>query len=114
MFNSRSRKKREKTKIIIVAVVEAGPSRSLKHRVPEMLHRLEFHAMGCEMLALVDRESTSVLLANVPEWFEEWEQVLSRFRYDSELTRLNQIHEQPVHVSEPLWDVFRAARSEEH
>ncbi|HEX2996066.1 MAG TPA: hypothetical protein VHP14_14675, partial [Anaerolineales bacterium] len=70
-----------------------------------MLHRLEFHAMGCEMLAVVDGESAPHLLAKVPEWFEEWEQVLSRFRYDSELTHLNQIHEQPVQVSDILWDV---------
>ena len=78
-----------------------------------MLHRLEFRAMGCEMLAVVDRESTPSLLAKVPEWFEEWEQVLSRFRYDSELTRLNQIHERPVQVSETLWDVLQAARNAE-
>lgn len=79
-----------------------------------MLHRLEFHAMGCDMLALVDRESEPALLAKVPEWFEEWEQVLSRFRYDSELTLLNQIHERPVQVSETLWNVLQAARHAEH
>jgi len=78
-----------------------------------MLHRLEFHAMGCEMLALVETESVPALLASVPLWFEEWEQVLSRFRYDSELTRLNQIHERPVPVSEILWDVLQAARQAE-
>jgi thiamine biosynthesis lipoprotein len=78
-----------------------------------MLHRLEFHAMGCEMLAVVDSESTPLPLANIPEWFEEWEQILSRFRYDSELTWLNKIHEQPVQVSETLWDVFQAAQKAE-
>lgn len=78
-----------------------------------MLHRLEFHAMGCEMLAVVDGESAPSLLAKVPEWFEEWEQVLSRFRYNSELTRLNQIHEQPVQVSHILWDVLQTARNAE-
>ncbi|HEX2998164.1 MAG TPA: FAD:protein FMN transferase [Anaerolineales bacterium] len=78
-----------------------------------MLHRLEFHAMGCEMLAVVDGESTPSLLAQVPEWFEEWEQVLSRFRYDSELTRLNQTHEQPVRVSDTLWSVLQTAHNAE-
>lgn len=78
-----------------------------------MLQRLEFRAMGSEMLAVVERESTPSLLAKVPEWFEEWEQVLSRFRYDSELTRLNQIREQPVHVSQILWDVLQTARNAE-
>ncbi len=78
-----------------------------------MLQRLEFHAMGCEMLAAVDGESEPALLARVPGWFEEWEQALSRFRYDSELSRLNQIHEQPVRVSEILWDVLHVARAAE-
>ncbi|RPI96214.1 MAG: FAD:protein FMN transferase [Chloroflexi bacterium] len=78
-----------------------------------MLHRLEFHAMGCEMLALVEHESVPARLASVPLWFEEWEQVLSRFRYDSELTCLNRIHDRPVHVSEILWDVLQAARQAE-
>ena len=78
-----------------------------------MLQRLEFHAMGCEMLAVMDGESNSQLLPHVPEWFEEWEQVLSRFRYDSELTQLNQIHECPVQVSPILWDVFQSARGAE-
>jgi thiamine biosynthesis lipoprotein len=50
---------------------------------------------------------------NVPEWFEAWEQALSRFRYDSELTQLNQLHEQPVRVSEILWSVLQAARQAE-
>jgi thiamine biosynthesis lipoprotein len=78
-----------------------------------MLHRLQFHAMGCEMLVAIESESVPARLANVPEWFEEWEQALSRFRYDSELTRLNQIHEQPVRVSEILWEVLQAARDAE-
>lgn len=74
-----------------------------------MLHRLEFRAMGCEMLALVEAETQPSPLSKVPQWFEEWEQVLSRFRVDSELMRLNQTHEQPVHVSQTLWDVLQAA-----
>lgn len=82
-------------------------------KLREMLQRLEFRAMGCEMLAAVDSEHPSSLLSKVPEWFEEWEQVLSRFRYNSELTRFNQTHGQPVYVSQVLWDVFQAARKAE-
>src|ERR1051325_4126420 len=78
-----------------------------------MLHRLEFRAMGCEMLAFIDSESAPAMLPDVPAWFEEWEQVLSRFRFDSELTRLNQTHERPVQVGEILWDVFQAAQKAE-
>ena len=78
-----------------------------------MLQRLEFHAMGCEMLAVVEAESPSRQLRRVPEWFEEWEQVLSRFRIDSEVTRLNHSAGQPVPVSPTLWDVFQCARRAE-
>jgi len=84
---------------------------STKH--PDVLQRLTFHAMGCEMLAVVDSESSPSMLSKVPEWFEEWEQALSRFRLDSELTRLNQTHEKPVRVSKTLWDVFSSARKAE-
>lgn len=69
--------------------------------------------MGCEMLAIADCEAAPETLPQVPGWFEEWEQVLSRFRYDSELTRLNQIHERPVQVSQTMWDVLQAARRAE-
>ena len=69
--------------------------------------------MGTEMLAVIESSMLSQALPAVTRWFEEWEQVLSRFRYDSELTRLNQIHERPVQVSEVLWDVFQAARKAE-
>jgi len=41
---------------------------------------------GCSMAALLDHEGpqASRLLEQVPGWFEEWEQVLSRFRLDSD------------------------------
>ena len=72
--------------------------------------------MGTDMLACVDNGSDQppAELADVPAWFEEWEQTLSRFRVDSELTRLNRAGPQPVPVSEPLWQVFQSAlRTEE-
>ena len=46
-------------------------------------------------------------------WFEGWEQTLSRFRPDSELSRLNRTFDQPVKVSDTLWDVFQYALSAE-
>jgi FAD:protein FMN transferase len=92
--------------------VEAGEP-SHRQRVLNMLHHLNFHAMGCAMLVAVDRDAAPFILSQVPVWFEEWEQVLSRFRYDSELTRLNQTHEKPEPVSETLWDVFQAAQKAE-
>lgn len=76
-----------------------------------MLHRQPFRAMGCQMLALVEQNSEHApgILDQVPEWFEAWEQSLSRFRYDSELSRLNRTQDQPVPVSQTLWEVFQAA-----
>ena len=78
-----------------------------------MLRRLEFYAMGCQMLATLESEVISRTLPYVTQWFEEWEQVLSRFRYDSELTQLNRTYERPMQVSQTLWDVFQAAREAE-
>jgi FAD:protein FMN transferase len=69
--------------------------------------------MGCEMLAVMESNTVSQTLPCVTQWFEEWEQVLSRFRYDSELTRLNQTCERPVQVSQALWDVFQLAQEAE-
>lgn len=76
-----------------------------------MLYRIDFRAMGCRMLAMLesDHPDASDLLARVPAWFEEWEQVLSRFRPESELNQLNRSAGWPVPVSPTLWDVFQAA-----
>jgi thiamine biosynthesis lipoprotein len=76
-----------------------------------MLHRHPFRAMGCEMLALIEQESVSapVILERIPVWFEDWEQSLSRFRLNSELSRLNRTFDQPIKVSEAFWSVFQAA-----
>jgi len=80
-----------------------------------MVHRLNFHAMGTEMLVCVDNGSDKppVELADVPAWFEEWEQILSRFRLNSELSRLNRAGNQPISVSETLWQVFQSALTAE-
>lgn len=74
-----------------------------------MLHRHEFHAMASRMLAIVESESAPGALADVPIWFEQWEQVLSRFRSDSELCQLNADPGSPRIVSDVLWDVHAAA-----
>lgn len=78
-----------------------------------MLHQLPFRAMGGEMLAILegDKDAPPSILDKVPGWFEEWERALSRFRPDSELSRLNQTFDQPVEISDTLWDVFQYALS---
>ena len=75
------------------------------------MQRHEFCAMGCQMLAVLDSEEAQATeqLAEVPGWFAEWEQHLSRFRDDSELVRLNQLSGRLVQVSEILWDVIQTA-----
>jgi FAD:protein FMN transferase len=73
------------------------------------MQRLEFRAMGCHMLALVDSAEPVDQLSRVPEWFENWEQILSRFREDSELNRLNQSPGRVVQTSPVLWQVIQAS-----
>ncbi len=75
-----------------------------------MLHKKSFHAMGCQMQALVDGDFIHTrALDEVPGWFEGWEQVLSRFRPESELSRLNREPGWSTPVSQTLWDVFLAS-----
>jgi thiamine biosynthesis lipoprotein len=76
-----------------------------------MLNRLSFRAMGCEMLAILEQDSepVPVILQDVPKWFEDWEQSLSRFRHNSELSLLNRTFDQPVAVSDAFWNVFQTA-----
>ncbi len=77
-----------------------------------MNHKLEFKAMGARrMVAILDSPAPNApqVLEQVPAWFEEWEQSLSRFRADSELSGLNRSAGWPVQVSQTLWDVFMAA-----
>ncbi|MGB8645406.1 MAG: FAD:protein FMN transferase [Anaerolineae bacterium] len=75
------------------------------------MERLEFRAMGCQMLAVVDSDDPAAAAAvrQVSEWFEEWEQALSRFRAESELNRLNRSAGRPFQASEVLWQVVQAA-----
>jgi len=70
-----------------------------------------FRAMGCQMLAVIDRDDAlaATRLAAVSGWFEAWEQQLSRFRADSALSRLNAAAGQPVVVPPALWHVLGVA-----
>ena len=76
------------------------------------MQQIDFRAMGCQMMAAVDSESAEArhALDSVPIWFEEWEQVLSRFRANSELSQANRNSGNWVTVSQTLWDVFQLGR----
>ncbi len=78
-----------------------------------MIYRNQFRAMGCRMEALVDSASHPNILEEVPAWFEEWEQALSRFRVDSELTLLNMNAGRAMQVSQILWDVLQTSQEAE-
>ena len=75
------------------------------------MQRLEFRAMGCQILAVVDSDDAraSEAIARVPGWFAEWESSLSRFRDDSELSALNAADGKPFRVSETMWQVLQVA-----
>lgn len=74
-----------------------------------MTMQIEFKAMGCQMLAALDDDEQGEALKQVPAWFEEWEQSLSRFRENSELSELNRRAGQYVPVSPVLWEVLNVA-----
>ena len=73
------------------------------------MESLEFRAMGCHMRAICDAATHAAELAAVPAWFEAWEQTFSRFRADSELSRINQRSGQWTRVSTSLWEVTHLA-----
>ncbi len=70
-----------------------------------------FRAMGCQMLAVIDTADSTpaAQLAAVPGWFEAWEQQLSRFRTESDLSRLNTADGHTVVVPPALWEVLGVA-----
>jgi FAD:protein FMN transferase len=75
------------------------------------MRQIVFRAMGCEMSAFIDNDriDSTRMLAQLPVWFEAWEQCLSRFRPESELTQFNKTSGAFQPVSPVLWDVVQAA-----
>jgi FAD:protein FMN transferase len=76
--------------------------------------QVKFQAMGTRVAALLDREGpqASKLLEQVPGWFEEWEQALSRFRADSDLNGLNRSAGKWCPAVPALVNVIQAALDE--
>ena len=75
------------------------------------MYKISFRAMGSHIEAIIASESPEALafLQKAPSWFEQWEQILSRFRWDSELCRLNRQTNGPIKVSRVLWDVLQVS-----
>lgn len=73
------------------------------------MQRIEFRAMGSQMMAAIDSDAEEALEAadSVPAMFEAWEQELSRFRDTSALNALNRSSGQSVQVGLVLWEVLK-------
>ena len=74
-----------------------------------MLHQTEFRAMGCRIFIASDSPSQPEIFAEIPHWFDEWEDHLSRFRPESELNRINRANGIPTRVSPIFADVLERA-----
>ncbi len=73
-----------------------------------MVFKIEFRAMGSEVMAMLDTSETNArILERVPGWFNEWEDALSRFRPGSELNRVNASSGKPVQISKTFWEVLQ-------
>ena len=74
-----------------------------------MLHQTELRAMGCRIFIASDSPSPPAGFTEIPQWFDQWENHLSRFRPDSELNQLNRANGTPTKVSPIFADVLERA-----
>src|SRR5262245_36173126 len=87
-------------------------------QIREAVKQIEFRAMGSQIMAAVESHDPNAraLLDEVPAWFADWEQTLSRFRESSELSNLNRAAggASPLPVSDTLWKVLQLALQAAH
>lgn len=75
------------------------------------LYHHSFRAMGCQVNIWLETEANGeAILQPIPEQFESYEDILSRFRPDSELSQLNRQAGQWVKVGPILLENLHAAR----
>ena len=79
------------------------------YATPAGMRREEFRAMGTTISMLLPENQVEVGAEIVRTLFSEWEQALSRFLPESELSQLNQHAGTPVAVSNLLYDVLATA-----
>src|SRR5712672_3245820 len=77
--------------------------------IPAGMGRAEFWAMGTTISLLLPENHLKVGSGAVRSLFSEWEQALSRFLPESELSRLNAHAGEPVVVSDLLYTVLSGA-----
>lgn len=80
-----------------------------KFSIPAGMGRAEFRAMGTTISLLLPENRLKVGTSAVRSLFDEWEQALSRFLPESELSRLNARAGQAVAVSDLLYIVLSRA-----
>jgi thiamine biosynthesis lipoprotein len=76
---------------------------------------ITFQAMGSKIFIAADSQDPSVVteIEKAAGWFEEWEQVISRFRLNSELSVLNRHPGVSIKLSDTLFRVFTKAQEAE-
>ncbi len=79
------------------------------YALPIGMARAQFHAMGTTVSLLLPEEQVQVGTEAVQSLFAEWEQTLSRFMPESELSRLNSRAGHSVAVSPLLFMVLEKA-----
>ncbi len=79
------------------------------YTTPSGMRREEFRAMGTTISMLLPENQVEIGAEIVRTLFSEWEQALSRFLPESELSQLNQQAGTPVAVSDLLYDVLATA-----
>ncbi|HEY7783050.1 MAG TPA: FAD:protein FMN transferase [Ktedonobacterales bacterium] len=78
-------------------------------RVPDGLRREVFRGMGTMIEVLAPAPRANAATEAVRTLFAEWEAALSRFRPESELSRLNERAGEPMRVSALLYTVLAAS-----
>jgi FAD:protein FMN transferase len=78
------------------------------------MRKISFLAMGSQIHAFIDDDGVQAAwaLEKVPGWFEAWEQSLSRFRPNSELSQVNAAGGAEVTVSPTFWEVLSISLQE--
>lgn len=77
--------------------------------IPSGMSREQFRAMGTAVTLLLPDAFAKIGVEATRQLFAQWEQILSRFLPDSELSQLNRQAGKPVKVSDLLFRVLRAA-----
>lgn len=76
---------------------------------------ITFNAMGSPIFIALDTDDHEVVAEAMKsqQWFEEWEQILSRFRFSSELSEINRHPGMEKHVTPVFNEVMLAAEKAE-